>query len=190
MADAGQVKNVEFDAEREARRRLALSRLRHYPDPVLRMRAREVEVFDEALARQAEGMIALMRDASGVGLAANQVGSLQRMFVIELGEEEEAVAIVNPILTPLGDEVEMGDEGCLSLQGIQVPVERAFAVRLQAQGIDGGKLELELEGLSARAAQHEQDHLDGILIFDRTTPEARREALSILRPRVVLTSSR
>lgn len=112
------------------------------------------------------------------------------MFVIELGEEEEAVAIVNPILTPLGDEVEMGDEGCLSLQGIQVPVERAFAVRLQAQGIDGGKLELELEGLSARAAQHEQDHLDGILIFDRTTPEARREALSILRPRVVLTSSR
>ncbi len=191
MADAGQVKNVELDAEREARRRLALSRLRHYPDPVLRMRAREVEVFDEALARQAEGMIALMRDASGVGLAANQVGSLQRMFVIELGEEEEeAVAIVNPILTPLGDEVEMGDEGCLSLQGIQVPVERAFAVRLQAQGIDGGKLELELEGLSARAAQHEQDHLDGILIFDRTTPEARREALSILRPRVILTSSR
>lgn len=190
MAEKGEVRDVELDAEREARRRLALSRLRHYPDPVLRMRAREVESFDEALARQAEGMIALMRDAAGVGLAANQVGSLQRMFVIELGEEEEAVAIVNPTLAPLGEGRETDEEGCLSLQGVQVPVDRAVAVRLEAQGLDGGKLELELEGLSARAAQHEVDHLDGVLIFDRTTPEARREALSILRPRVVLTSSR
>jgi peptide deformylase len=190
MADAGQTKNIELDAEHAARRRTALAQIRQYPDSVLRMRTREVEVFDEALARQAEGMIALMHDAAGVGLAANQVGSLQRMFTIELGEEEPAQAIVNPRITPLGDELETDEEGCLSLQGVLVPVERSVAVRLEAQGVDGKELVLELDGLPARAVQHEHDHLDGVLVFDRPTPEARREALAVLRPRVVLTGSR
>lgn len=190
MTDSGQVKNIELDVERVARRRTALAQIRQYPDPVLRMRAREVEVFDETLARQAEGMIALMHDAAGVGLAANQVGSLQRMFTIELGEEEPAQAIVNPRITPLGDELETDEEGCLSLQGVLVPVERPISVRLEAQGVDGKELVLELDGLSARAVQHELDHLDGVLLFDRTTPEARREALAVLRPRVVLVGSR
>lgn len=190
MADNGQVKNIELDAEHEARRRTALAQIRHYPDPVLRMRAREVEIFDEALARQAAGMIELMHDASGVGLAANQVGSLQRMFTIELGDEEPAQAIVNPRITPLGQELETDEEGCLSLQGVLVPVERSVAIRLEAQSVDGSELVLELEGLPARAVQHEVDHLDGILTFDRTTPEARREALALLRPRVVLAGSR
>lgn len=190
MAGSGQIKNIELDAEREARRRTALAQLRHYPDPVLRMRAREVEVFDEALVRQAERMISLMQEAAGVGLAANQVGVLQRMFTIELGEEETAQAIVNPRITPIGDELETDEEGCLSLQGVLVPVERAVSVRLEAQGVDGKELTLELEGLSARAVQHEVDHLDGILTFDRTNPEARREALALLRQRVVLAASR
>lgn len=190
MANTGQVKNIEHDAEREARRRTALAQIRQYPDPVLRMKAREVTVFDQALARQAEQMIALMHDASGVGLAANQVGLLQRMFTIELGDEEPAQAIINPVVTPLGEELETEDEGCLSLQGVLVPVERSVAVRLEARSIDGSELVLELDGLPARAIQHEVDHLDGVLTFDRTTPEARREALSILRPRVVLTSTR
>jgi peptide deformylase len=190
MTDGGQVKNIEHNAEREAQRRMALSQIRQYPDPVLRMRAREVEVFDEALARQAEGMIALMHDASGVGLAANQVGSLQRMFTIELGEDEPAQAIVNPHITPIDDELETDEEGCLSLQGVLVPVERPIAVRLEAQGVDGKKLVLELDGLPARAVQHETDHLDGVLLFDRTTPEARRGALAVLRPRVVLSGPR
>ncbi|MGD0166083.1 MAG: peptide deformylase [Gaiellaceae bacterium] len=190
MPNSGQVKNVTLDAEHEARRRTALAQLRHYPDPVLRMRAREVEIFDEALAHQAERMIELMHDAAGVGLAANQVGILQRMFVIELGDEEPAQAIVNPRVTPIGDELESEEEGCLSLQGTLVPVERPITVRLEAQGVDGRGLMLELDGLPARAVQHEVDHLDGILTFDRTTPEARREALSILRPRVMLTPSR
>ncbi|HEY5479581.1 MAG TPA: peptide deformylase, partial [Gaiellaceae bacterium] len=101
MADTAQTKSSERDVEREARRRTALSQIRQYPDPVLRMRAREVVVFDEALARQAVRMIALMNDAIGVGLAANQVGSLLRMFTIELGEDEAARAIVNPTITPL-----------------------------------------------------------------------------------------
>jgi peptide deformylase len=190
MADGGQVKNIEHDAEREARRRTALAQIRQYPDPVLRMRAREVEVFDEALARQAARMIALMNDASGVGLAANQVGSLLRMFTIELGEDEPAQAIVNPRITPLSEELESDEEGCLSLPGVLVPVERPISVRLEGQGVDGRELALELDGLSARAVQHEVDHLDGVLTFDRTTPEARREALATLRPRVVIAGSR
>jgi peptide deformylase len=198
MANTEKTKNIEHehehehehDVEREARRRTALAQVRQYPDPVLRMRAREVEVFDEALAQQAARMIALMHDAAGVGLAANQVGSLLRMFTIELGEDETARAIVNPRITPLGDELETDDEGCLSLQGVLVPVERAVSVRLEGQGIDGTELTLELDGLPARAVQHEVDHLDGKLTFDRTTPEARREALAVLRPRVVLAGPR
>ncbi|HEY5160038.1 MAG TPA: peptide deformylase, partial [Gaiellaceae bacterium] len=120
----------------------------------------------------------------------NQVGSLQRMFTIELGENEPAQAIVNPRITPLGDELETDDEGCLSLQGALVPIERPTAVRLEGQGVDGRELTLELDGLPARAVQHELDHLDGVLLFDRTTPEARREALAVLRPRVVLAGPR
>jgi peptide deformylase len=190
MADTAETKNIEPDVEREARRRTALSQIRQYPDPVLRMRAREVEVFDEPLARQAARMIALMHDAAGVGLAANQVGSLQRIFTIELGEDEAARAIVNPRITPLGDELESEEEGCLSLPGVLVPVERAVSVRLEGQGVDGRKLTLELDGLPARAVQHEVDHLDGVLTINRTTPEARREALGLLRPRVVLAGPR
>ncbi len=190
MADEGQTKNIELDAEQEARRRTALAQIRQYPDPVLRMRAREVEVFDEALAKQAARMIALMHDAAGVGLAANQVGSLQRMFTIELGENEPAQAIVNPRITPLGEELESDEEGCLSLPGALVPVERPLSIRLEGQGVDGRELTLELEGLTARAVQHEVDHLDGVLTFDRTTDEARREALAVLRPRVALAGRR
>ena len=191
MADTAQTKSSERDVEREARRRTALSQIRQYPDPVLRMRAREVVVFDQALARQAARMIALMHDAIGVGLAANQVGSVLRMFTIELGEDEAAArAIVNPTITPLGDELESDEEGCLSVPGVLVPVERAVSVRLEGQSVDGKKLTLELDGLPARAVQHEVDHLDGVLTFDRTTPEARREALAILRPRVVLAGPR
>jgi len=190
MADSEQIESAERDAERQARRRTALAQIRQYPDPVLRMRAREVEVFDEALAQQAARMIALMHDAAGVGLAANQVGSLQRMFTIELGEDAPAQAIINPRITPLGDELESDDEGCLSLPGVLVPVERSVSVRLEGQSVDGSELSLELDGLPARAVQHEVDHLDGVLTFDRTTPEARREALALLRPRVVLAGSR
>jgi peptide deformylase len=189
MADAGQIKDVQLDPEREARRRAALARLRHYPDPALRMRAREVERFDDALVKQAEAMIELMREAAGVGLAANQIGSVLRLFVIELGEEEEVVAVVNPRVTPIGEELETDDEGCLSIQGVLVPVERAVSVRLEYQDTSGNEQEAELEGLPARAAQHETDHLDGILIFDRATPEARREALAFLRRRIVLAAA-
>src|SRR3954454_12423658 len=172
-----------YEAERERLRVQALRRIRQYPDPVLRMVAREVTVFDPDLARLAHEMVELMREAQGIGLAANQIGVLQRVFVMEVEHGAPTVA-VNPRLTTL-PEVEVAEEGCLSLQQVHVPVERHLALRLDAQDERGNPFQLELDGLAARAVQHEGDHLDGTLILDRTTPEARREALATLRPKLV-----
>jgi peptide deformylase len=175
-----------LDPEREARRRVALSHIRQYPDPVLRMRAHEVEQFDDDLRRLAERMLVLMREAAGVGLAGNQVGVLQRIVVMQPDEESDPLVVVNPVITVTGDQRESDDEGCLSLRDVLAPVERSLSVRLEARGLDGNELVLDLEGLGARVAQHEVDHLDGILILDRTTKDARREALARLRPQPVL----
>src|SRR3954451_2139205 len=172
-----------YEAERERLRVQALRRIRQYPDPVLRMVAREVTVFDPDLARLAHEMIELMRDAQGIGLAANQVGVLQRLFVMSIDDADPIVA-VNPRLTPL-PETEVSEEGCLSLHHVHVPVERHVALRLDAQDERGNPFRLELDGLAARAVQHETDHLDGTLILDRTTPDARRDALATLRPKLV-----
>ena len=170
-------------AESEVRRRLALAQIRQYPDAVLRMRAHEVDRFDESLARLAERMTELMHDARGVGLAATQVGVLQRLFVFQADEEDEVRAVVNPQITARSEELESGDEGCLSLQGVLVPVERSLTITLEGQDLEGKPLRLELEELPARVVQHELDHLDGTLVIERTDPESRREALATLRPR-------
>jgi peptide deformylase len=182
----GEIRDEELDAERDARRRLALAQIRQYPDPALRMEAKPVETFDDDLRRLAERMSELMVDAVGVGLAATQVGILQRLFVFNPGGDQKTAAIVNPVITPRGDEVESDDEGCLSLQGILAPVERFVSITLEGKDVNGGDVSYELEGYPARTAQHELDHLDGVLILDRTTPEARRAALAALRPRVVI----
>jgi peptide deformylase len=182
----GQVRTEELDAEREVRRQLALEQIRQYPDPVLRMEARPVEEFDDDLRRLVTRMTTLMKEANGVGLAATQVGVLRRLFVF-VPEEEKVGVVVNPRLTVTDDELETDDEGCLSLQGVTVPVERPLSVRLDGRDENGQEVSFDLEGLAARIAQHEYDHLDGKLIVDRTTPEGRRSALSILRPRVVIT---
>ena len=182
----GEVLEEELDPEREARRRLALAQVRQYPDPVLRMRANEVAEFDDDLRRLVERMTQLMHDASGVGLAGTQVGTLQRVFVFQPQAEEEARAIVNPEIVERSDETVPDSEGCLSLQGVSVPVERALRITLEGKDEQGEDVRLELEGHPARVAQHELDHLDGVLIIDRTTPEARREALGILRPTPML----
>jgi peptide deformylase len=188
MADeAGQVRTEELDPEREALRQAALAQIRQYPDPVLRMRAREVEQFDGDLARLVERMTRLMEDANGAGLAANQVGILRRVFVFYPDPESDPIAVVNPVITEPGDEVETDAEGCLSMQGVQVPVERPTRVRLEGRDPEGNELSVELSDLGARIAQHELDHLDGVLILERTTDEARKEALGILRPRAMLT---
>ena len=185
--DAGAAETDEAlvaEAERELRRRLALAQIRQYGDSVLRMRANEVLAFDDELERLAERMTGLMHDADGVGLAATQIGILRRLFVFHHDGEDRL--LVNPQLAARSDETEVDVEGCLSLGPVRVPVERATAVTVEASDLRGEPLRLELQGLPARVVQHELDHLDGVLILDRTDPESRREALSLLRPRLVL----
>jgi len=173
------------DPEREALRRLALAQIRQYPDPALRLRAGPVHDFDDDLRQLVGRMSQLMADANGIGLAATQVGVLRRLFVCRLGEEddEQLHVFANPVATPVGDDRETADEGCLSMQGVLVPVERPVRVVVEAQDLTGAPVRAELEALDARVVQHELDHLDGMLILDRTTDEARREALATLRPK-------
>jgi peptide deformylase len=172
------------DAEREARRLVALAQVRQYGDPVLRMQAEPVETFDDELERTTTRMLALMHDADGIGLAATQVGILRRFFVFR--DEHEDRVVVNPEITSTSRETEVDEEGCLSLGPARVPVERSVSVVLEGQDAAGVSLRLELEGLTARVAQHELDHLNGVLILQRTDAESRREALKLLRPRLAL----
>src|SRR5215211_2793654 len=166
MASEGEVRveEVEEEARRdpevEARRRIALAQIRQYPDAVLRMRANEVEQFDDDLARLANRMALLMVEARGVGLAATQVGVLQRLFVFQAEDDEEPTAVVNPAITARSRHTGIADEGCLSIQGVLVPVERSLAVTLEGRGLTGNELRLELEEHDARVVQHELDHLD------------------------------
>lgn len=175
-------------AEREARRRFMLANVRQYPDRVLRMQTREVEEFDEALATLVERMMRVMVGSQGVGLAAPQVGVLQRVFVYQPEEGDEPAALVNPRVVESSEELEVLEEGCLSLAAasVTVDVERPAKVTVEARSPAGEELRLELEGLAARIMQHEIDHLDGVLIIDRTTPEQRKGALAQLRPQPVL----
>jgi len=174
----------EKELEREARRLIALSRIRQYGDPALRMRAREVESFDEDLLRLVERMTGLMQEAQGVGLAATQVGVLRRLFVF-VHEGEDRV-LVNPVITKRSEDKEMDDEGCLSLREVLVPVERPVAITIEGFDAAGEPVELDLELPTARIVQHELDHLDGVLVIDRTDDESRRAALAKLRPQPVL----
>jgi peptide deformylase len=173
------------EAELEARRQFALAQIRQYGDPVLRMQAQEVTDVDDDVRRLVERMTTLMEDAQGVGLAATQVGVLRRLFVFVDGENGPQ-AVVNPQVIERSDETEPDDEGCLSLQGVKVPVERSVRVVVEGLDANGEPVRYELEGYQARVVQHELDHLDGALIIDRTDDEHRKEALSVLRPRVVL----
>ena len=167
--------DAERAAESEVRKRIALSQVRQYGDLVLRMRASEVVEFDEELAQLVERMTGLMHDAHGVGLAATQVGVVRRVFVFE--HDGEDLVLANPTITRLGKELEVDDEGCLSLPGITVPVERAEKCVCEALNLKGAPVRIEAEGLLARLLQHETDHLDGVLIIDRATPDERRAAM-------------
>jgi peptide deformylase len=172
--------------ELEARRMLALARIRQYGDAVLRMKAREIEEVDDDVRRLAERMTTLMHEAQGVGLAATQVGVLQRIFVFV--DEGEDRVLVNPVITKRSSETGVDDEGCLSLRDVLVPVERACKVTIEGMDADGEPVSYEVELPSSRIVQHELDHLDGVLIIDRTDDESRRAALSKLRPQPVLGS--
>jgi peptide deformylase len=167
----------------EARRQLALGQIRRYPDPVLRERAHEIEEFSDDLRALADRMGRVMEDAHGVGLAATQLGLLRRILVFRAGEEDALGVLVNPVIVEQAEETTNEGEGCLSLPEVHVPVERFATIVVEGVDANGDPLRIEAEGLQSRVIQHEIDHLDGVLIFDRTTPEARREAMRALRPR-------
>ena len=170
-----------MDPEMLARREAALRHVRKFGDPVLKSRAVEVEGFDEALRAAIDRMGLLMEDAIGVGLAANQVGLLRRFFVYRVSDEGPLQALVNPVIDWSSDEEETFEEGCLSLPQVVVEVTRPAQIRVSAQDGFGEPLKLEVDGLEARVIQHELDHLDGVLIIDRTTRAQRREAMRNLR---------
>jgi peptide deformylase len=172
---------AELDEETRERRDAALRHVRKLGDPVLRATALPVDRFDERLRQEIERMGELMHDALGVGLAATQVGVLHRLLVYRAYPEDPLTALVNPVLLWSSDEQESAEEGCLSLPGVHVEVERAARVRVQAKDGHGEDLELEAEGLEARIIQHEIDHLDGVLILDRISREARKAAMRAMR---------
>jgi peptide deformylase len=169
------------DPEVEARRRAALSLIRSLGDPVLKSRATAVDRFDDRLRGQVERMSALMADALGVGIAAPQLGISQRVLVYRVGEGAPLIALVNPEVEWWSDVAEEAEEGCLSIPGITVEVERPVHVRVRALDEEGEERLVEASGLEARVIQHEIDHLDGVLILDRTTRQQRKEAMRALR---------
>lgn len=166
---------------------MGLLEIRVFGDPVLRQAALEVHDFDGALARLAEDMTATMRAAGGVGLAANQVGVLRRLFTFDdPGDERQAAssgAVVNPLLIGSSEETEVIDEGCLSFPGLFYPVERQLEVVVRHQDLDGASHETTLRGFGARIWLHEMDHLNGVLFIDHLARHDRREAMRLMRER-------
>ena len=173
-----------LDPEVAARRDAALAHVRQFGDPVLRAEARPVEVFDDRLREEITRMAGLMDDALGIGLAATQVGILNRVLVYRVEHDSAVNALVNPVVEWSGKDQEILEEGCLSLPGVHVDVERPIYVRVRAQDATGEPIVIEASGLEARVLQHEIDHLDGVLILDRTSRDQRKEAMRALRERL------
>jgi peptide deformylase len=180
---------AELDPETRARRDAALRHVRKFGDPVLRTTALPVERFDEELLAEVERMGELMHDALGVGLAATQLGVLHRVIVYCAYTDDPLTALVNPVIEWASEELETAEEGCLSLPGVHVEVERAARLRARGRDAHGKEIVVEAEGLEARVIQHEIDHLDGILILDRIPREARKQAMREMREAVTAASA-
>ena len=170
-----------LDPEVEARRVAAMSFIRTLGDPVLKSRATPVDRFDDSLRKQVSRMAGIMDDALGVGLAAPQLGISQRLLVYRVGPGAPVIALANPEIEWESSEEEGFDEGCLSIPGILVDVERPVHVRVRAQDEHGEERIVEASGLEARVIQHELDHLNGVLILERTSRDQRKRALRELR---------
>ena len=164
-----------------ARREAALRQVVQFGDPVLKSKAMPITVFDDALKAEIERMAGLMADSLGIGLAATQVGRLRRLLVYRVEHEGPVQALINPELQWASKDEEVFEEGCLSLRGVLVDVERPIHVRVTALDPSGDPIVVEASGLEARVIQHEMDHLDGVLIIDRAARDQRREAMRILR---------
>ena len=163
------------------RREAALAHVVKFGDPVLKSKASPVTNFGAELRSEVERMYGIMRDGLGVGLAATQVGALRRLLVFQAGPDGGPSALVNPEIEWLSEESAVAEEGCLSLPRVSMDVERPLYARLSGRDIEGAPIVIEAAGLEARVLQHEIDHLDGILILDRTTREQRKAALRALR---------
>jgi peptide deformylase len=179
--DETQEPQDRLDPETRAKREAALRHVRKYGDPALRTRARPVEVFDQALLDEVRGMGELMDEALGIGLAATQLGVMHRVLVYRTEPDGPLGVLVNPVIEWSGDEVDSLEEGCLSLPGVGVEVERPVDIRVRAVDEHGSPLELEASGLEARVIQHEVDHLEGVLILDRTSRDQRKQAMRAMR---------
>jgi peptide deformylase len=179
--DFEQEAEEQLDPEVVARRDAALAHVRKFGDPVLKTKARPVERFDEALRDEARRMGLLMDDALGIGLAATQVGVLHRLLVYRVQNGAPLAALANPVIAWSSKEEEIAEEGCLSLPSVHVEVERPVHIRVNAQDEFGEPIVIEASGLEARVIQHEMDHLDGVLILDRTPRDQRKEAMRVLR---------
>jgi len=180
----GQLEGVRPDgvSEEELRRRdEALAEIRTFGDPVLRSRASAVRDFGPELEREVDRMVGLMRNAMGVGLAATQLGTLRRLLVFQAGPDATPTAVANPVIEWSSDELATAAEGCLSLPRIVVDVERPLHVRVTGDDVRGEPIVIEASGLEARVLQHEVDHLDGVLILDRTARDQRKGAMRALR---------
>jgi peptide deformylase len=163
------------------RREAALAHVVKFGDPVLKSRASPVHDFGPELRAEVERMIQIMQEGMGVGLAATQLGVLRRLLVFQAGADNEPSALINPKIEWLSDEEAIAEEGCLSLPRVTMDVERALHARFTGRDVDGEPVVIEASGLEARILQHEIDHLDGVLILDRTTREQRKAALRALR---------
>jgi peptide deformylase len=180
---------AELDPETRARREAALRHVRKFGDPVLRASALPVDRFDAALLAEVERMGELMHDALGIGLAATQLGVLHRVLVYRAYTDDPLTALVNPTIEWASPETEIAEEGCLSLPGVHLDVERPCQVKVRAQDPAGEEIVVEAEGLEARVIQHEVDHLDGILILDRVSREQRKQAMKAMREALATASA-
>jgi peptide deformylase len=170
-----------IEEELRRRREAALAQVIKFGDPVLKSRASEVTDFGPELRSEVERMIGIMRDGLGVGLAATQLGILRRLLVFQAGHDPEPTALINPRIEWLSDDITIAEEGCLSLPGVAMDVERSIHARLTGLDVDGERVTIEASGLEARILQHEIDHLDGVLILDRAPRDQRKAALGALR---------
>jgi peptide deformylase len=180
---------AELDPETRARRDAALRHVRKFGDPVLRTSALPVDRFDESLAHEIERMGELMHDALGIGLAATQLGVLHRVLVYRAYTDDPLTALVNPVIEWQSEEMELAEEGCLSLPGVHVEVERPARLRARALNARGEEIVVEAEDLEARIIQHEVDHLNGVLILDRISREQRKQAMRAMREAVTAASA-
>jgi peptide deformylase len=180
-ADVEEPAAPALDPEVLERRDAALAQVVKFGDPVLNSKASPVSEFDERLGEEVERMVSIMHDAIGVGLAATQLGVLRRLLVFQAGGDAEPTAIVNPEIEWLSEDVIVAEEGCLSIPRVTVDVERPLHARVSGVDEQGNPLLIEASGLEARVLQHEIDHLDGVLILDRTIGEQRKGALRALR---------